>query len=442
MGATIHEGRNDEIDRVAFYEQRLCWEKRKEIAIALGLEPKANETTDEKFKRRAELDDAVKKAIEGENKSLLSANWEDRSQLKNIFYGSRLTSWKFGDKKVNFPLSNRPLKEVLCTLTMTQDNEPFMGPDDVKEHYFTKEWLSHDSHIYNIRRNDPRVGYLATAGRRRQNSNTTDRAGNYFQIQDALWELRVYQGEPEPGPMDRTWIEDTSRVNMMNPSSWKDTVNNLSKELDDKLIPKWRTNRKENISVVEQHVNQLESSGSNWGIMSPQEVDFWKQSDGCVEGLELPREMTHPISGTNNIYSMRNLSKTPWDRLAASDLSSKVLNPEDNQRYEDATTSYYFHRNRVHYYRLGVQRFRAFGPELKELKELSERIIPQSMVHKMKNHHAVARHNIIPQWSNHITRNGSKFVHTPKVSFDNIGLLDDVDDYIRVNPHLTKWENM
>eukprot|EP01060_Flectonema_neradi_P038156 TRINITY_DN7930_c3_g1_i1.p1 TRINITY_DN7930_c3_g1~~TRINITY_DN7930_c3_g1_i1.p1 ORF type:complete len:988 (+),score=203.38 TRINITY_DN7930_c3_g1_i1:86-3049(+) len=444
LGAPIMEGRNNEINRLSFYEQRLRWEKRKEIAIALGLDPKQNETQAERDIRRGQLDDAVVSAVNDQtnNGKLLSAMWEEKTQNMNIYYGSRIINANFQDKRMNFPLSERPMRDIISTLIFTPDDARQLSTEHASEKSFTKDWFSRDSQIYSLRRHDPRVGYLQTAGKKRNNSTTYDKAGSYFQIQDALWELRVYQGEPEPGPLDKTWVEDTSRVNMMNPASWKETYENLSKELDDKLIQKWKTHHRESESIVNQHTDRLDKSEANWGVMSPKEIDFWKLQDGSVEGLEMPREMSFPIQSVNNIHTFRNLAKTPWDRLAAADLVSKVMNPEDDQRYADVPQSYYFHRNRVHYHRLGVQRLRAFGPELRELKELSERIIPQSMVHKMKNHHAVARHNIIPQWSDHVTRNGSKFVQTPKVSFDNIGLLDDVDDYIRVNPHLTKWENM
>ena len=150
------------------------------------------------------------------------------------------------------------------------------------------------------------------------------------------------------------------------------------------------------------------------GWKSPDEIDKWKHTDG-KDGLTTHREMTYPVDEVNEVRKSRWLAKTPWDRIAAYDLASKVMDPEEDARPMELGVSHYFNRNRLHYYRLPVQRLRSYGAELREAKELSEKMIPQDMSNKIKNYYAVARHSTVPFFSEHVTKNGPKFVNTPKV---------------------------
>ncbi|KAJ9455064.1 hypothetical protein DIPPA_31280 [Diplonema papillatum] len=443
LGAPFVADSNSLIDKNRFYELRVRWAKRKELAILWGLGPKPDETTKERYERRDELDKRLREAISEGDKDILAA-WV--SDVPGLWYGRRHFRDSIMDKTNLFPINIRPTRDLLHYQAMAASyiSESKMTKEETDEVAFRRSWLSDDAAKASRRQGDSRVDYLSTAGRRRPRQDTAAPCMGYMQVQDALWEYRVYRGHPEPGPHDKTWLEDTTSVDMMEDNWWTKKEDLIVKELDAKLQPQYRSTAGTAATLVDAHamVTDTSRADSLIGWKSPTEVDKWRVIDGCKEGLELHREMSFPVDKVNHQSTHRWLAKTPYDRIAANDLVTKTLRPEDEARPRDLGASYYFHRNRLHYHRLPVQRLSAYGAELREMKELSERAIPHETVKKVKNFYAVARHNIIPYFSDHVSKNGPKLVNTPKVTFDSIGLHDDLEDYIRVNPHLQKWDAM
>eukprot|EP01059_Diplonema_ambulator_P032475 TRINITY_DN6384_c1_g1_i1.p1 TRINITY_DN6384_c1_g1~~TRINITY_DN6384_c1_g1_i1.p1 ORF type:complete len:1002 (+),score=306.93 TRINITY_DN6384_c1_g1_i1:108-3008(+) len=441
LGAPVAQD-GQTIDRIRFYQVRARWEKRKELAIKFGLEPKKDETIEERDIRRKELDERLQRVVvnQSEDSAVLSA-WSDDRKLEQ-WYGKRKFQAEIGDRSGYYPLSVRPQKDLLGyqALSGMSVSEANLSEERKAWHQFNRAWFRDDAEAADKRRDDPRVDYLSTAGIKGDRRHAV-MCMHYMQVQDALWELRVYRGESEPGKDDRTWIEDTTFINMMDDKWAREESVKIEKELDQKLKEEYRTHGEKVATIVDEEASRA-GAHDQLGWKSPGEIDKWRTTDGAKEGLEIEREMTYPIADVTNLFTTRWLAKTPWDRIAANDLAAKCLRPEDDARGAELGPSYYFNRNRLHYYRLPVQRAKAFGPELRELKFLSEKLVPHSMVRMMKNYYAVARHNMIPFFSNHVGKNGPKFMHTPKVSFDHIGLHDDLEDYIRVNPHLAKWEEM
>ena len=337
--------------------------------------------------------------------------WVDSPHYVAKWYGKREGERRasLSDRPAHYPLSKRPMKELLKSHAL-QANQVKRGhseltPQEGAGVVANTNWMVETSDTAIMRMNDPRVDYLASCGMLNERKGGRNPCNTYLQVQDALWELRVYRNEPEPGPQDRTYFENNVSVNMTDSRLFLRTVRLIEAEFMMTLKPEYR----EEVELIP------EVADDTVGWKSPSEVDKWRTSDGEKQGLSLHRELTFPVDTVNHIRSHRWLSKTPWDRVAAHELASKVLNPEDDARPLDLGASYYFFRNRQHNYRLPVQRLRAYGAELREAKEVSERMIPQAMARKIKNHYAVTRHSMVPYFSEHVTRNGPKFVNTPKV---------------------------
>eukprot|EP01064_Diplonema_japonicum_P012253 TRINITY_DN1970_c1_g1_i1.p1 TRINITY_DN1970_c1_g1~~TRINITY_DN1970_c1_g1_i1.p1 ORF type:complete len:983 (+),score=210.54 TRINITY_DN1970_c1_g1_i1:56-3004(+) len=443
IGAPVASDGNT-IDRVRFYQVRARWEKRKALAIQFGLEPKPDETIQERNIRRVELDKRLEHVVENkEVDGAVLAAWSD-DRRNEQWHGKRHNRDTMGDRMSSYPLTQRPLGDLLAYQSLS---DPRVREEDLSEEVrtnqkFNQSWFKDDAELVMRRRNDPRVDYLASAGIKPERLRFQVGCAHYMQVQDALWELRVYRNEPEPGQADRTWLENTTFINMMNVDWAKQEVVKIEKELEAKLLAEYRTHSTKEHGIAEETMDRTDDSQDSLGWKSPSEIDKWRTTDGAREGLELERELSYPIAAVNNMGSHRWLAKTPWDRLAANSLVSKQLRPEDDARGTELGPSFYFNRNRQHYYRMPVQRYRAYGPELREMQFLSEKLVPHDMVRKIKNYYAVARHNMIPFFSEHVGKNGPKFMHTPKVTFDHIGLHDDLEDYVRINPHLAKWEEM
>eukprot|EP01062_Namystynia_karyoxenos_P042816 TRINITY_DN3134_c1_g1_i1.p1 TRINITY_DN3134_c1_g1~~TRINITY_DN3134_c1_g1_i1.p1 ORF type:complete len:1120 (+),score=377.58 TRINITY_DN3134_c1_g1_i1:267-3362(+) len=436
------------VDRIQFYEGRARWEKRKELAIRWGLDPKRGETVAERNERRKELDRRVREVIAvGDN--ILSASWGENPVGKTIppYVGSDASA-RAGFKDRWYPAPLRDPRALIRSHVLSRPStQTVLTAEEKEEQEFRERWLADDYAEWNMREKDPRLGYLRTAGFRPDGE--PERPLSYLQVQDCMWELRVYSGAPEPGPRERTWLEDKSFINLTEGRWWEKHDRRERERVDAQLHPEYRSGtdgggEADKVNLSGYQAAAVSSSSDLLGWKTPQEVDAFRPDlDGAKEGYELPRELTYPVESVNRFDTFRWLCKTPWDRIAAKDLTTKLLNPEDDGRYQDLGPGYYFHRNRIFYRRMPVQRLRAYGAELREAKELSERIVPQEMVRSIKNYYAVARHSQVPYFNTkHVTRNGPKFVHTPKIAFDAKGLADDTEDYIRVNPHLAKWANM
>eukprot|EP00756_Hemistasia_phaeocysticola_P063322 Hpha_TRINITY_DN6795_c0_g1::TRINITY_DN6795_c0_g1_i1::g.110957::m.110957 len=448
------------IDRTLFYELRARWERRKAIALKFGLEPKPDETIAERNERRSELDRVVQRAVdEGVDKHFLSALWtpEERDKtMRKPMHGTR-DPWRFGFKEGMFPLSLRDPRSLLklnalpkSGLDAVDADKRLLTAEEADEQRFLKDWMQRDADQMDHRLEDDRTGYLKYAGflTTREGVTKPFKCKNYAQIQDALWEQRVYTGAPEPTERERTWIEDKNFVDARTDKWWEKFDARAVQYVDAALLPEYRA-QADAPDAVPSRVDLTgfpspATTDSFLGWKTPQELDKWRpELDGAKNGYELPREMTYPVEAANNMMSFRWLAKTPWDRIAAKDITSKILRPEDDGRHQDLGPSFYFHRNRIFYRRMPVQRLRHYGAELREAKDLSERLVPQEMASKIKNFYAVARHSQVPFFSSkHVTRNGPRFVTMPKVQFTSAGLQDDTDDYVRVNPHLEKWEHM
>eukprot|EP01065_Artemidia_motanka_P029513 TRINITY_DN35610_c0_g1_i1.p1 TRINITY_DN35610_c0_g1~~TRINITY_DN35610_c0_g1_i1.p1 ORF type:complete len:1103 (+),score=240.26 TRINITY_DN35610_c0_g1_i1:323-3310(+) len=452
----LDDNPNRGVDRQSFYDLRARWEVRKRLAIAWRLDPKPNETLEERNNRRRELDEKVARVVlDQSDTNLLSALWYEDAGPRLRAFGTRPNN-RVGPKDTFHPLNLRDRADILKASSFSTSGisaqvdgkSKDLTAEEMDEHNFLVSWLEDDTTQLSMRETDSRVSYLAESGlrvNRQTNATQPDRPRGYMQLQDSVWEYRVYRGLPEPGPRERSWLAPTDRIDTRGSRWWEEGDARARKQVEEQLSPEYR------IAESEESRGGLDLSGYKiqdssddlLGQKTPQEVDKWMpDDDGAKDGYELPREMTYPVDVVNNTQTRRWLCKTPWDRIAAYDLTSKMMRPEEDGRYQDLGPSFYFHRNRLHYRRMPVQRLRHYGAELREAKDLSERLVPQEMASAIKNYYAIARHSQVPFFSKHVTRNSPKYKPVPKVNFSSAGLTDDTEDYVRVNPHLSKWANM
>ena len=145
---------------------------------------------------------------------------QSRDEEKAQWFGKRHNRNRTSGRDDLFPGSVRPLNVMLKdNLTKVAASNHRQTTAAAAEYEFNKAWLQDTGNTLGARRRDPRIDYLSTAGIPTRN-RAIDPCTSYAQVQDALWELRIYRGEPEPKPEDKTWIEDSTMINTMNTEVW------------------------------------------------------------------------------------------------------------------------------------------------------------------------------------------------------------------------------